>query len=341
MSIFRYIKERRYFMLLYFLIMLFISTMIYLSEGLSNTKANLIYINVVSAIFILIYLIIEYFYHKRFYKELHIALHLEQDTVIAIPNPHTYEQELYTDILKKLYLEQQEQMYVLHEEKKEYHDFIMSWIHEVKIPIAASQLLMRSGKPADILIDKLEDELGKIDHFVEQALYYSRLDSFSKDYFIQEVSLEAITGASMKKYAKSFISKRIQFERTNLQLLVESDTKWLSFIVDQIVANALKYTDSHGEIKFIGEEDKAEKRLIIQDNGIGIKLEDVGRVFERGFTGVNGRIHTKSTGLGLYLAKRLSHKLGHDISIESKENEYTKVTIHFPKGNQYHTIAKA
>ncbi|MCI4139343.1 ATP-binding protein, partial [Bacillus vallismortis] len=93
---------------------------------------------------------------------------------------------------------------------------------------------------------------------------------------------------------------RIQFERTNLQLLVESDTKWLSFIVDQIVANALKYTDSHGEIKFIGEEDKVEKRLIIQDNGIGIKLEDVGRVFERGFTGVNGRIHTKSTGLGLY-----------------------------------------
>ena len=178
-------------------------------------------------------------------------------------------------------------MYVLHEEKKEYHDFIMSWIHEVKIPIAASQLLMRSDKPADILIDKLEDELGKIDHFVEQALYYSRLDSFSKDYFIQEVSLEAITGASMKKYAKSFISKRIQFERTNLQLLVESDTKWLSFIVDQIVANALKYTDSHGEIKFIGEEDKVEKRLIIQDNGIGIKLEDVGRVFERGFTGVN------------------------------------------------------
>ncbi|MDA1760316.1 ATP-binding protein [Bacillus cereus] len=132
----------------------------------------------------------------------------------------------------------------------------------------------------------------------------------------------------MKKYAKSFISKRIQFERTNLQLLVESDTKWLSFIVDQIVANALKYTDSNGEIKFIGEEDKAEKRLIIKDNGIGIKPEDVGRV------------HTKSTGLGLYLAKRLSYKLGNDISIESKENEYTKVTIHFFKGNQYYTIAK-
>jgi signal transduction histidine kinase len=132
----------------------------------------------------------------------------------------------------------------------------------------------------------------------------------------------------MKKYAKTFISKRIQFERTDLQLLVESDTKWLFFIVDQIVANALKYTDLHGEIKFIGEEDKEEKRLIIQDNGIGIKLEDIGRV------------HMKSTGLGLYLAKRLSHKLGHDISIESKENEYTKVTIHFPKGNQYHTIAK-
>ncbi|AJS60232.1 sensor histidine kinase [Paenibacillus sp. IHBB 10380] len=340
MSIFRYIKERRNFLLLYFLIMFFISTMIYLSDEISGTKMNLLYINVVSAIFILIYLIIGYLYHIRFYQELNIALQLEHDTVIAIPNPHTYEQELYTEILKKLYLEQQEQMYILHEEKKEYHDFIMSWIHEVKTPIATSQLLMRSDKPADILIGKLEDELERIDHFVEQALYYSRLDSFSKDYFIQEISLETVTGASMRKYTRTFIAKRIQFERTNLHVLVESDAKWLSFIVDQLVANSLKYTDEHGQIKFIGEEDDNEKRLIILDNGVGIKAEDMGRVFERGFTGFNGRLHTKSTGLGLYLAKRLSHKLGHDISIESKENGYTKVTLHFPKTNQYHTIAK-
>ena len=120
-----------------------------------------------------------------------------------------------------------------------------------------------------------------------------------------------------------------------------TDTKWLSFIVGQIVANALKYTDDHGEVKFIGGEDEKEKRLIIQDNGIGIKPEDIGRVFERGFTGVNGRLQMKSTGLGLYLAKRLSHKLGHDISIESKENEYTKAILHFPKVNQYYTVAKA
>ncbi|WP_445477384.1 sensor histidine kinase [Lysinibacillus irui] len=340
MSILLYVKERRYFLLLYVLIMFFVSSMIYLSDGLSGTKMNLLYINIVSIIFILSYLIIGFFYHKRFYEELENALQLENDTVSAIPNPHTYEQGLYTEILKKMYLEQQNKMYILHEEKKEYHDYIMSWIHEVKIPIAASQLLMRSGKSADILMGKLEDELGKIDHFVDQALYYSRLDSFSKDYFIQSISLETVTGASMKKYAKTFIAKRLQFERTNLQLLVESDTKWLSFIVDQIVANSLKYTDDYGQIKFIGEEDENEKRLIIQDNGIGIKAEDIGRVFERGFTGFNGRINTKSTGLGLYLAKRLSSKLGHDITIESKENEYTKVILHFPKNKQYHTVAK-
>jgi len=199
---------------------------------------------------------------------------------------------------------------------------------------------MRSDKPADILNGKLEDELEKIDHFIEQALYYSRLDSFSKDYFIQEISLETVTGASMKKYTRTFIAKRIQFERTNLYDLVESDAKWLSYIVDQLVANSLKYIDDHGQIKFIGEEDDNEKRLIIQDNGVGIKAEDMGRVFERGFTGFNGRLHTKSTGMGLYLAKRLSHKLGHDISIESKENGYTRVTLHFPKKNQYHTIAR-
>jgi len=119
--------------------------------------------------------------------------------------------------------------------------------------------------------------------------------------------------------------------------MVYTDSKWLSFIIDQIVANSLKYTEEHGEVSFHVEEDAKEKRLLIQDTGIGIKIEDINRVFDKGFTGSNGRIHSKSTGMGLYLAKKMALKLGHDLSIQSETGRFTTVKIHFPKiRNYYH-----
>jgi signal transduction histidine kinase len=120
--------------------------------------------------------------------------------------------------------------------------------------------------------------------------------------------------------------------------LVQSDRKWLGFIIDQIVSNSLKYTGVGGEISFRVEEDGNERRLLIQDTGIGIKPEDIHRVFDKGFTGSNGRSHAKSTGMGLYLAKRLALKLGHDLSVQSEENSYTKVIIHFPKIRNYYRL---
>ncbi len=215
----------------------------------------------------------------------------------------------------------------------------MSWIHEVKLPIAAGRLLIEnsSGKSVDYLIDKFEDELQKIDKYVEQALYYSRINSFSKDYFITEVELSQIIKESIKKYSKLFINKRIRFTMFEEQHHVQTDRKWLSFIIDQVTTNALKYTNDGGRIDVRFEEDSKEKRLLIHDTGIGIPREDIHRVFEKGFTGSIGRTHTKSTGMGLYLAKQLALKLGHDLSIESETGKFTNVTIHFPKiRNYYH-----
>ena len=190
----------------------------------------------------------------------------------------------------------------------------------------------------DYLSDKFEDELNKIDNYVEQALYYSRIDSFSKDYFITEVSLNQVLIESVKKYSKLFINKHISFTMWNEQQFVYSDSKWLGFVIDQIVANALKYTNEGGSISFSYKENSKEKQLQIQDTGMGIKPEDISRVFEKGFTGSIGRNHSKSTGMGLYLAKKIAFKLGHNISIESEEEKYTNATIYFPKITNYYDL---
>jgi signal transduction histidine kinase len=144
----------------------------------------------------------------------------------------------------------------------------------------------------------------------------------------------------VKRQAKTFINKRIKIDIGEGNLSVLTDRKWLMFIIDQILSNSLKYTGEGGKISIVYEEDVKEKRLVIEDNGIGIPPEDLDRVFEKGFTGNTGRQHYKSTGMGLYLAKKLCRKLGHDISIESEYGRYTRVVLHFPKHNNYLNVTK-
>ncbi|MCP1123750.1 sensor histidine kinase [Bacillus sp. 3103sda1] len=341
MNFLKYLFDKRFFILFFIVLMVFVSLMILVSVSPKHVVSNLVYINIVSIIFAILYISVGFFYHLSFYKDLEVLINSEQEEVIAaLPEPKKYEQKLNFQLLKRLNKKQAARIHTLYEEKHDYQDFIMSWIHEVKLPIAASRLLMENsaGKSVDHLIDKFEDELDKIDKYVEQALYYSRIDSFSKDYFITEIELNAMLKESIKKYSKLFISKRIHFTLFDELRFVQTDRKWLSFILDQIVANSLKYTDEGGEISFNFEEDQLEKRLQIRDSGIGIKPEDIDRVFEKGFTGSTGRIHAKSTGMGLYLAKQLALKLGHNLTIQSTEGEYTKVTIHFPKIRNYYQL---
>jgi signal transduction histidine kinase len=340
MSFIEYIKDKRYFLILYFIIMSFVSLIMLVSANQPNVANNLLYTNVSCFLFASLYIIIGYYYRRRFYRELRELIESGQENVLSLlPEAQNYEQKQFLNLYKKILEGNEKQLQKLNDAKQDQQDFIMSWIHEVKLPIAASRLLIENseGKTVEFLIDKFEDELGKIDDYVEQALYYSRIDSFSKDYFISEVPMNQIIKNSVKKYAKLFINKGIRFHLDENKQFVQSDSKWLGFVVDQVIANSLKYTNDGGDISIFFEEDAKEKRLHIQDNGIGIKPEDIHRVFEKGFTGSIGRSHVKSTGMGLYLAKQLAIKLGHHISIESEEGKYTKVTIHFPKiRNYYH-----
>lgn len=343
MKLKEYLKDKRYFIVFYVVLMTFISAVVYLDYTVKVSLDNISYINFVSFVFFLIYLIVEYVYRKRYYDNINYLIqNRKEDILNSLPEPRTYEQSIYNQLLKNIYEEQNIKIEELFEDKRENLEFITSWVHEVKTPIAVSRLIIENsiGKPQDEVLNSIEEEIDKIDNYVEQALYYSRIDAFSKDYLINDIDLGRVVKEVVKKHVKIFISKRIKIEIEDTNLNVSSDKKWLIFIINQILYNALKYTEQGGIIKVNFEKDEKEKRLIIEDNGIGIKTEDIRRVFDKGFTGHTGRENYKSTGMGLYLSKNLARKLGHDITIQSVYGEYTRVTIHFPKLTDYFNVIK-
>ena len=214
--------------------------------------------------------------------------------------------------------------------QEEYREYIEIWVHEIKTPIASTKLLIENN--TNEITRKIDTQMDKIENFVEQVLYYSRSDEVGKDYIIKKTELSQVVKSVVKKNQRDFIGKRISLQLGDLDEIIYSDAKWIEFILNQIVGNAIKY--SKGKDDKIKIESKALANsivLTIEDNGVGINERDLSRVFEKGFTGENGRKFGKSTGIGLYLCKKLCYKMGLGLNIESEENKGTKVTVIFPR----------
>ena len=232
--------------------------------------------------------------------------------------------DYYHKIIEKLYEELEKLTQENRKKNTDMVDYYSMWVHQIKTPIAAMNFLL-DNEEVDQKI--LQQELFKIERYVEMVLTYIRLDSISSDYVITKINLDEVVKDSVKKYATIFINKKIKLNYVSHETMVISDKKWLSFAFEQILGNSVKYSSAGGEITI----ETYENKLVIEDNGMGIKEEDLPRIFEKGFTGFNGRYEKKSSGLGLYLCKKTLDKLGHHIEISSKVGEGTRIEITFPK----------
>ena len=282
-----------------------------------------------------VYLFFQYKSRKEFYNELSKTVdNLDKKYLISevIDKPIYLEAGPYYDLLKKASKAMREEINSIKNSRKEYKDYIEQWIHEVKTPIASIKLIEENNKTNTSRV--VLQELEKLDTYVEQALFYARSEEVEKDYLIREMSLEECINKIIIKNKKIFILNNIGVEIDNIDKNVYSDSKWLEFILNQIIVNAIKYRNNKDpKVKVYVSDVKNGIKLIVEDNGIGIPTDELERVFEKGFTGSTGRLNSKSTGIGLYLCRKLCDKLGLLIDIESEINRYTKVSITFPMGS--------
>lgn len=290
--------------------------------SLYDLEIEAIYYSVMLCSFIgLIYICINFI---NYYKK-HIQLYKLQNEISIslenLPSPKTLIEEDYTNLILTLNKEYKNYISKSDIAKSDMIDYYTMWVHQIKTPISAMKLLIQTSE-SEISSD-LSSELFKIEQYVEMVLSYIRLGSNKNDFVLKEYDLDNIIRQAVRKYAPLFIRKKISldFQPTNYKVL--TDEKWLVFVIEQLLSNAIKYTNK-GKISIYSLENK---KLVIEDTGIGISKEDIPRIFDKGFTGYNGRTDKKATGLGLYLCKNILDKLSHKISIESEVGVKTKVIL--------------
>lgn len=278
---------------------------------------------------------LEYQSKKSFYEDILGKLNQleEKYLIVEMLNPaDTMEEQLLDGILQETNKAMLEKVNEYKYIQEEYKDYIELWIHEIKLPIATSKMIIENNKN-DVTMS-IDEEINEIEGYTEQALFYARSNHANKDYCVTECKVKDIVNESVKRNKQTLINKKIAIQIENADQTIYTDPKWVSFILNQIIQNSIKYRKETGaEICFTAEEKKDSVVLSIRDNGIGIRQGEVARVFDKGFTGSNGRIGKKSTGIGLYLCKKLCNKLGLGIELSAGENVGTEVRIVFPRNS--------
>lgn len=293
-----------------------------------------IYIPLIIMGLYMISIIIEYFKRKKFYDNLlKILEELDEKYLITeiIKTPNFLEGQILKNSLEQIDKSMLENVNKYKYMTEDYKEYIELWIHEIKIPIATSKMVIENNKNA--ITKSIDEELDKVENYIEQALFYARSNTVEKDYYIRKVVLKEIVNESIKKNKSSLIQEKISIDIHDLEIEVNTDNKWIVFILNQIIQNSIKYRKKENSVMEIyANQGKENVILYIKDNGIGIKQGEIIRVFEKGFTGTNGRLsNKKSIGIGLYLCKKLCNKLGIGIELNSVQNEGTEVKLVFPK----------
>ena len=316
-TVFAWLKYRLWQIVLFSGLILIFSTVVWLS-GAGGVLAG--YTALLSTALALLLALPDLRRFALRHRQLSDALKSIRVSDEQLPPPENLIEEDYRQLIRALGEEKQRQASAMDLRMSDMQDYFTLWAHQIKTPIAAMRLILQT-KPENSAME-IEGELFRVEQYVEMVLNYLRLDSDSTDFVFRTCALDDIIRQCVRKYAKQFIRKRIRLEYEGTALQVLTDEKWLCFVIEQILSNALKYT-SAGSIRIFTQGET----LVIADTGMGIAPEDLPRVFEKGYTGYNGRTDKKATGIGLYLCKKILQKLGHGISISSEVGKGTRVSI--------------
>ena len=306
-------------------------------------KQDVVYAAVLDAILLLITVLVGFFRYSSKVKALSNALKRPVEEQAQLPEAADDVEILYHRLLENQSIARSESESSAAIRQSQMRDYYSMWVHQIKTPISAMKLLLEAEREelgqlmcddeqSQCLLsdnmDSFEDELFRIEEYVSMALQYQRVSSTENDFVLEKVSVDGVIRDTIKKYAKIMIRRHIGMNYSGTAQEVYTDGKWLAFMLEQILSNAIKYTPQ-GVVTIETAEEKYRFFITIKDTGIGIKAEDLSRVFEKGYTGYNGHADKKATGIGLYLCRQMADKLGHTIRIESEIGKGTKVWIGF------------
>ncbi|MGG0473515.1 sensor histidine kinase [Priestia aryabhattai] len=328
MSALQFVQEKQVLFLLNALSLCIISFMLLLFDLPVNL---IILINIISIFFFLCAMLFEFYRMKHYYGNLMaIFEQLDEKTLIAdiVQEPTFHSGQVFYSILKSATKVMNDRISSLKNSQQEYYDYIELWVHEVKTPITALKLILENYRTPEKM--HIQTEISKIEGYVEQALFYARSSTLNQDYKIETFPLHSVVNEAVKSLSLTLIRANGQINMDQLNLKVTSDSKWIIFILKQLIDNSVKYRSPSLKISFIAAKIEGGTVLRISDNGIGINKADLGRIFKKGFTGTNGRNHAKSTGMGLYLCNNLCEKLGLSIKASSQKEKGTEIKIFFP-----------
>lgn len=339
-----YLRER-IVPVLFYIAEAFIFMMIAALYGYEGVFANMTYALGLTAFFGGCYLLWDYGRYREKYRELRRLLSAEERTG-GMPQASSSMEQAYQQIIMAQETEKKALVTQLDEKQQNMADYYTMWTHQIKIPLSAMDLLLQNAdknvggnieKDADgsgdaQTIKRLREEVFKTGQYVDMALHYARMESISSDLSFGKLDVGELVKKALKKYWLLFSGAELQLHLEECHAQVVTDGKWFSFVIEQVLSNALKYT-KEGSVSIYGADESGRHveegccYLVIEDTGIGIEESDLPRIFERGFTGYNGRLGNKSTGIGLYLCRQIMDRLGLSIHVESKRGEGTKVFL--------------
>lgn len=334
MNIGKYIKEKKENIILFIILVIIL---LFLLDLFGVNKYLTIMILSLLSIYFIVDFLTFYLKRKKYYDNFLNNLNLLDKKYLileTLEEPEFLDGKIFYDALYKIDKSMMENINNYRNETEDFKEYVEMWIHEIKIPIAGLMLMYHNNKTVN---KNFLDQLNSLDNLTDQILYYVRSNYAEKDFLIKEASIDKIINEVLLKNKDSILENHIDVTVDVKNIKVLTDSKWLVFILNQIINNSIKYCDNNRKsyIMFYIEDNEKETTLHIKDNGIGVNASDLKHVFDKSFTGENGRKMRNSTGFGLYISKKLIEKLGHKISATSEENKYFEIAITFGKNNLY------